>query len=487
MNLLRFLIVPLAVSLFAIFPLTDTDIWWHLACAREWVTTWTPVRTPILNVHEYFQQVVGFVYALGGAPLLVAFKALLWGGVFALFLFPLRRTSLDWRAVAFAVVVLFLLRFQFEIRPVVFSMLFLGIFWNLLPRLFDFPKRNAVLVAVLLLCLQWLWCRFQGLYVLGPLVTGVCILFWFFAQGRNAGHRAKLFYAGFWLLLCAMPLLHEDGLALFVYPFGLLDRLLGLSESAAVFASGIAENRSLLALVALRENLVASAVASVLAMASIILCVRRFVAAVRRRAWPDWHATSAHAVLAATAFLALVAERNVALFLPVFACFVLGSAWGCAPVCRACRFCRYVPAAAIFLVLGFWCRSLMPYDATMVARSRVPVAAAQWMKAHPHAGRLFNDDRAGGYLAFVNPGDSIYLDGRFILKTADFFSRYLGYAGNPDAFMHDMDSLGVDRALFPLRYYARWDAVVDALSRSGRWTLEYVDNDFVVFDRNSLR
>ena len=129
----------------------------------------------------------------------------------------------------------------------------------------------------------------------------------------------------------------------------------------------------------------------------------------------------------------------------------------------------------------------MPYDATMVARSRVPVAAAQWMKAHPHAGRLFNDDRAGGYLAFVNPGDSTYLDGRFILKTAEFFSRYLGYAGNPDAFMHDMDSLGVDRTLFPLRYYARWDAVVDALSRSGRWTLEYVDNDFVVFDRNSLR
>ena len=92
MNLLRFLIVPLAVSLFAIFPLTDTDIWWHLACAREWVTTWTPVRTPVVNVHEYFQQVVGFVYALGGAPLLVAFKALLWGGVFALFLFPLRRS-----------------------------------------------------------------------------------------------------------------------------------------------------------------------------------------------------------------------------------------------------------------------------------------------------------------------------------------------------------------------------------------------------------
>ena len=80
------MVIVAFVILFAIFPLTDTDIWWHLACAREWVTTWTPVRAPVVNVHEYFQLVVGFVYGLGGAPLLVAFKAVLWGAVFALFL-----------------------------------------------------------------------------------------------------------------------------------------------------------------------------------------------------------------------------------------------------------------------------------------------------------------------------------------------------------------------------------------------------------------
>ena len=78
-------------SLFAVFPLTDTDIWWHLACARDWVTTWTPVREPVVNVHEYFQQMVAFVYDIGEAPLLVAFKAFLWGLVFLLFLLPSMR------------------------------------------------------------------------------------------------------------------------------------------------------------------------------------------------------------------------------------------------------------------------------------------------------------------------------------------------------------------------------------------------------------
>lgn len=74
------------VVLFSIFPLTDTDIWWHLTCAREWVTTWTPVRTPVVNVHEYFQLVVGFVYGLGGALLSSLSRRFFGELLFALFI-----------------------------------------------------------------------------------------------------------------------------------------------------------------------------------------------------------------------------------------------------------------------------------------------------------------------------------------------------------------------------------------------------------------
>lgn len=78
--------VAIFAALFAIFPLTDTDIWWHLACAQKWAVTWTPVRAPIVNVHEYFQQIVAYVYNLGGSKLLIAFKSLLWSSAFAIFL-----------------------------------------------------------------------------------------------------------------------------------------------------------------------------------------------------------------------------------------------------------------------------------------------------------------------------------------------------------------------------------------------------------------
>lgn len=119
----------------------------------------------------------------------------------------------------------------------------------------------------------------------------------------------------------------------------------------------------------------------------------------------------------------------------------------------------------------------------MVAYQRVPVDATDWMQKHPHKGKLFNDDRAGGYLALMNPTDSIYIDGRFILKTADFFERYLNYAKDPALFMHDADSLGIDRALFPLQYYARWDTLLRALQQDSRWHLAYRDEYFAVFDK----
>ena len=467
------------VALFAVFPLTDSDIWWHLACARKWVTTWTPVREPVVNVHEYFQQVVAIVYDVGGAPLLVVFKAILWGLVFALFLRGVKCRNLTSSAIA--VVVLFIFRYQFEIRPVLFSLLFLGIYWNVLPWLFRTRNEMRGLCAkrvacvALVLVLQWLWCRFQGLYILGPLFA--LLILWANGWSRRWG--------AFVVLLFAMPLLHRDGLNLFLYPFGLLDRLLGLSPSAAIFASEIAENRSPITLLLNGENVLQSSMMILLSLAGIVLAVRRL-----RHAETVW--------LLVTAVLALVAERNFVLFLPVF--FAVGvKCWPRLCLCkqshdvRPSRLPNRLPPAAyrllptllIAFTLGLWAKSLAFYDRSMVAYQRVPVAATQWMLENPHSGRLFNDDRAGGYLAFMNPSDSTFIDGRFILKTAEFFEKYLQYAESPQTFLHDADSLDIDRVVLPLRYYARWDKLLETLDSSEKWHVAYRDSLFVVMDRTA--
>jgi len=492
------MIIAVFIILFAIFPLTDTDIWWHLACAREWVTTWTPVRTPIVNVHEYFQQVVGFVYGLGGAPLLVAFKAVLWGVVFALFVRGVRHGELPKNVIAspvggpatsvawwwqslVAILLIFVFRYHFEIRPVLFSLLFLGIYWNAIPWLVKKYRESRldvkqVACAALILALQWFWCKCQGLYILGPIFATLVLCVSLLESKKQGRFFAKYIVPQvvFVLLLWAMPFLHREGLALFLYPFGLLDRLLGLTPSAAVFASQIFENRSPITLLMAGENTLECALMILLCIAGMGFAMWRLYQARRLDVL--------NVSLLVTAILALVAERNFVLFLPVLLATLPNFPFH-TPHFTSCRLLSTVYFLLTFFILGLWTRSLSAYDFSMVAYQRVPVDAARWMQEHPHQGRLFNDDRAGGYLAFVNPADSIYIDGRFILKTADFFERYLEFAQNPSLFMADADSLGIDRAVFPLRYYARWDSLLQALETAPRWHLAYHDAYFAVFDK----
>lgn len=483
--------VALFTVLFSIFPLTDTDIWWHLACAREWVTTWTPVRTPVVNVHEYFQWVVGAVYGLGGAPLLVAFKAVLWGVVFALYGCGRSHSELPKNVIAspvgawqslVAILLIFVFRYHFEIRPVLFSLIFLGVYWNVFPWLFR-PRRcgrgeilRKVAASALMLVIQWLWCKCQGLYILGPIFATLVLCVSLLESKKQGRFFAKYIVPQvvFVLLLWAMPFLHREDLALFLYPFGLLDRLLGLTPSAAVFASQISENRSPITLLMAGENILESVLMVLLCMAGMGFAMWRLYQARRLDVL--------NVSLLVTAILALVAERNFVLFLPVLLATLSNFPFH-TPHFTSCRLLSTVYFLLTFFILGLWARSLSAYDFSMVAYQRVPVDAARWMQDHPHQGRLFNDDRAGGYLAFVNPADSIYIDGRFILKTADFFERYLEFAQNPSLFMADADSLGIDRAVFPLRYYARWDELMFALNQDSRWHLVYRDKYFAVFDK----
>ena len=83
----------------------------------------------------------------------------------------------------------------------------------------------------------------------------------------------------------------------------------------------------------------------------------------------------------------------------------------------------------------------------------------------------------------MNPSDSTYIDGRFILKTAEFFERYLSYSTDPQTFLHDADVQNIDRVVLPLRYYARWDKLLSTLDSAENWHLAYRDSLFVVMDR----
>jgi hypothetical protein len=266
--MIRIFTLSLIIALFSIFPLTDTDIWWHLACARDIIVygfldqdplTWTEARMPWVNVHAFFQLIVYGIYSVGNAPLLIAVKAFLWGLVFLLFLWPTKpknqnktqRTS-GLLQLIIALFFIFILRYSLELRPILFSLFFLGCYWNFLPKIFESNKSTCqrIFYLAIIIVIQSIWCRTQGLYILGPILA-----FLYFADSwRMRTSKMKWASVGLVAILFLTPLLHRQGLELLLYPFGLLDRLVGVSSAATIFSHEIAENRSPISLVLAWEN-----------------------------------------------------------------------------------------------------------------------------------------------------------------------------------------------------------------------------------------
>jgi hypothetical protein len=483
----------LAVSLFSIFPLTDTDIWWHLACARDTIAhgfldqdplTWTEARTPWINVHAFFQLMVYEIYSVGKAPLLVAVKALLWGLVFFLFLLPAKQKNQEnaqKTAYLFPLVIslffIFILRYSLELRPVLFSLIFLGCYWNVLPKILETNRRASqrVFYLVTIIVIQFIWCRTQGLYILGPLLASLYVA----DRWKMRTSKMKWGSVGLVAILFFLPLLHRQGLELLLYPFGLLDRLVGVTSAVAIFSHEIAENCSPISLVLAWENGGASLAAVIMAIVSLvgaIIALKRGVGERWRWVW-----------LGICAILALIAERNVVLLLPLFVASIFQSSFSLTEAPRRTLSIALSIVSVIFLffILGFWIRSLGAYNTQMISKERVPVQASAWMANHPllRTGHLFNDDRAGGYLAWKLPQIKTYIDGRFILKTGPFFERYLHYARVPETFLRDAETQNITRAILPIRYYTQWNSLALALLQNENWNLVYRDDYYVIFDR----
>lgn len=491
---------PLAVALFAFFPLTDTDIWWHLAAARDFLENglplndpfcWTPSKSPWINVHLFFELGAFKIFEAFGAVGVLTGKAFLWGFAAFLWIFPLR-SRVSFFAAALCVLLAFLFRYAFECRPIVCTMIFLGIFWNVLPSLSQKFSPKWFAAAVALICTEWLWVRTQGLFPLGFALAFLSIAF----SWNRLGISQKVSNAAFFFALLLSPLFHAQGRALFLYPLELLNRLVGGTSSAEIFSKQIAENRAPTTLLLNGENVLpmAALLFSVIVCAVAVLKIRR-LAAPFRMAW-----------LVIVLFLAVLAERNLALFffpfVGIFASRI--GAWkilfgkilpkrsdpNSPTKFSATKKKSWATPLAVLLLaftFGTFARSLAAYFPAgkfePVSKARVPFDAAEFIARNPVDSKIFNDDRSGGFLEWKFPGQKTAADGRFILKTSEFLSEYLGFAENPERFFPFADSSGVGRVILPVRYFTIWTKLANELSKRREWRAVYADDFYVIWDR----
>jgi len=494
--LLPKILFALCVAIFAFFPLTDSDIWWHLASARDFLENglasndpfcWTPSKSPWINVHLFFQLAVYGVFDAFGALGLVALKSVLWGIVAFLWLLPIKRKIL-WVHFAFLISFAFLFRYAFECRPILATMFFLGIFWIILPQLEKRISAKWILSAFVLLGVEWIWVRTQGLFPLGFGLAFFAIAFSF----SKLSPASKVANGIFFALLLATPLAHDQGKSLWNYPIELLNRLVGGTASSQIFAQQIAENRAPTTLLVLGENRSAMIALLVGILISAFVILRdRHLAKPFQIAW-----------LVVGIFLAATAERNLTLFFFPFAALVLVHSGALLFVRHQLQKKisiskeKFSAGLKIFTVLliafifGTYIRCVPAYfengSFKAISSERIPVSAVNFMRLNPlpENSKLFNDDRSGGYVEWALPGVKTYADGRFILKDSTFLASYLNFAEEPANFFPFADSLSVNRVLLPIRYIPLWKNLVYALEKNPKWKRVYQDEAYGVWDKN---
>ena len=172
----------------------------------------------------------------------------------------------------------------------------------------------------------------------------------------------------------------------------------------------------------------------------LLLGVLGAVGASRKKLdWTDF------VLLSGTAFMGLLAGRNIAVFAvvatPVLTRHVddllTERGWVIKPVYRVTpRMVRLNLLLVVVILLGALAKVLLVLDAETVTAAQekyLPVRVADFIEQKKPAGPMFNSYNWGGYLMFALPDYPVFVDGRTDLYGDEFLTEYLRAAlGDPE-------------------------------------------------------
>jgi len=258
-RLLLFSAVAVGAFVVSLGPISDGDIYWHLAAGREILHqrallrfdpfTLSAAGRPWADVHWLFQLGAYALYALSGfTGLAIAKATLVAGGAMLLVRVAEHSGGALARGVCAVAVLggLILDRHLVPMRPLVITLVLLAVFLLALERLRTQPAR-ATWACVVLPLAQIVWCNCQGLAPFGPLLVAMYLAgawlstvrtrHWPFASENASSVRPLAIVFG----LCVLAsFVTPYGLDAVVLPLRLLGRI--TQGHANVFSSEVAEN-----------------------------------------------------------------------------------------------------------------------------------------------------------------------------------------------------------------------------------------------------
>jgi hypothetical protein len=484
--------VGAAAALFFAYPISDGDIFWHLAAGREIVRTHAvPHTDPFaftsrdfawVDLHWLFQVAMFGLQARFGLDGILAANSLSLGLAAGLLYFLYASPGTLLFSASLWVAALFEIRYLAPHRPIMASLFLSAAFLFCLET---YGRRNRLRYLAFLLPLQVLWTNAQPLFLLGPAL----VLAWLTGElaqaGLSAGPERQAARRRIIPTACALI---GVGLASLANPYG--PRAFGLAcllfrrtraSPDNPFSGLIDENRPLPALFGTPDAHYAWAALALAAGAGILMALRP--RAVRL--------PLAFAALG-MAYLAFRAERNIILFffaaLPLISAQLPAARGALAERWPALRRRLEIPAAlAMVSLAGF----AVAAHAAMLAQIRgsgpiapfsFPDGSAAWLAAHPIAGNGFNADRHGGYLLWQGyPPRQVFIDTRYALRPDSFLAEYCALLDDAELFRRACDRYGITYAILPTAFAPRYRRLAAALLHDPGWRLVYADGTEALF------
>jgi hypothetical protein len=202
--------------------------------------------------------------------------------------------------------------------------------------------------------------------------------------------------------------------------------------------------------------------------------------------WTDFMLT------AGTAFMALLAGRNIAVFAVVATpiltyhldAILTERGWNLKPVRSVTpRMARLNFALVTIITLGALAKVLLVLDSKSVAQAQaeyLPVQVAQYLNDERPAGPMFNSYNWGGYLMFVAPEYPVFVDGRTDLYGTEFLTTYLEAATGSPIWRETLDRYGINLVVIEAR-----SGLARALTTEPGWRQDYADEMAVAFVREN--
>ena len=369
---------------------------------RTDVFAWPTAGQPWLDQNWGAQLVLYGLWRVGGFPLIAVANALVTVAAWGLVMAACRRRTASLRVIAGGVLAAHAgAMFIFAARPQMFSVLLFAVELNLLELA---RRRPRVLIA--LPVLMAVWVNLHGAFVVGLAVLGIDGAVAVARRDRPASLRLLLTGAASVLAL----LLNPWGPGVFRY-------VVDLAGDRSVTA-GVTE----WAPTTVRDPAGAALLG---AMAVLVVALARGGSPAR--------AADQLARVVPLAALALWTARAGVWFGLVLPLALAALARERAPRPASDDRASPLMTAVLLLVVALAItvaapgvrERLVPGVASRPALASAPAATADWLAAHPQAGRMLNYQPWGSYLEFqLGPAVKPAVDSRIELTTADFWSDY---------------------------------------------------------------